>query len=318
GLAQANLVSSLVMPLGLAILCLAVARALWRRRPGLLEIFSVLAAVTAGVLLVGTLKDILDRPRPGAEFLLPGGGSFPSGHVGNTVVNGIAILTLWWGGVHAGSRRRGWLLLAAVLAVVAARVYERRHWPSDTFGAVAIAGAYGLLAIRHPDPRWRVATILAGFTLVVLAQVAIARGLKVDLPAGSRASRGTTERLAVGPALDRGRLRGEWERDAPDPNRPSAWLLSDDGSIVLPPGDHFDEVRLVARPRADLGPSDCSRLHVALNGRVLGAPILQPGWRAYVFPTVPADFHADENVLSLRVSGARGIPQSVPARRAAF
>src|SRR5262249_57359355 len=119
GLAQANLVSSLVMPLGVALLCLAVARALWRRRPGLLEIFSVLAAVTAGVLLVGTLKDILDRPRPGAEFLLPGGGSFPSGHVGNTVVNGIAILTLWWGGVRAGSRRRGWLLLAAVPGGVA-------------------------------------------------------------------------------------------------------------------------------------------------------------------------------------------------------
>ncbi len=319
GLAEASLVSSLVMPVGVAFLVLAVARALWRRQPAPLEIASLLAAVGAGVLLVGTLKDILDRPRPGAEFLLPGGGSFPSGHVGNTMVNGIAILTLWWGGVRAGSHRRGWLLLGALLAVVAvARVYERRHWPSDTLAAAAIAAAYGLLAMRHPDPRWRVGTILVGLTLVILAQAAIARGFKICLPAGSRASRGTTEQMAFGAAFEQGRLRGHWERDAPDPYRRSAWLLSDDGEIVLPSRGHFDEVRLVARPRSDLQPTECSRLRVALNGRVLGDPILLPGWRAYVFPTVPADFRGDENVLSLRVSGTEAVTRGVPARRAAL
>ena len=319
GLAEASRVSSLVMPVGVAFLGLALARALWRRQPGPLEIACILAAVGVGVLLVGTLKDILDRPRPGAEFLVPGGGSFPSGHVGNTMVNGVAILTLWWGGARAGSRRWGWLLLGAVVAIVAAaRVYERRHWPSDTLGAVAIAGAYGLLALRHPDARWRVGTILVGLTVVILAEVAIARGFKVSLPAGSRASRGTTEQLAFGAAFDQGRLRGDWERDAPDPQRRSAWLLSDDGEIVLPTGGRFDEVRLVARPRNDLQPTECPRLRVAFNGRVLGDPILQPGWRAYVFPTLPADFRGGENVLSLQVSGAERVARGVSGRRAAF
>jgi membrane-associated phospholipid phosphatase len=319
GIALANLVSRLVMPVGVAFLGIAVIRALWRKQPALLEVVSVLAAAGAGVLVVGALKDVLDRPRPGAEFLLPGGGSFPSGHVGNTVVNGIAILTLWWGGVHAGSRRRGWAVLAAVLVIVAAaRVYERRHWPSDTFGAVAIAGAYGILAMRHPDPRWRVGATLAGLTLAIVAQAAVSRGFKVAFPAGTAASRGKLEQLAFGAALEQGRLQGNWTLDTPDPQRRSAWLRSNAGGIVLPGGGRVDEVRLVVRPRSDLQPTACPRLQVALNGRVLGEPILQPGWRAYVFPTVPADFHAGANVLALRLSGDEPETPATSARRAAF
>ena len=320
GLALADLVSRLVMPIGVAFLGVAVIRALWRRRPAPIEIAAVLAATGAGVLLVGALKDFLDRPRPGAEFLLPGGGSFPSGHVGNTVVNGVAILTLWWGGVRAGSRLRGWIVLATVLAVIAgARIYERRHWPSDALGAVAVAGAYGLFALRHPDPRWRAAATLVGLTLAIAAQSAVARGWKVPFPAGSAASRGQLERLPFGTAYEEGWLRGDWALDAPDPHRRSAWLRSDAGAVVLPPLEHgVDEVRLVARPRSDLGPRDCPRLQVMLNGRVLGDPILQPGWRAYVFPTAAADFHVGDNVLTLRVSGDEIAAPGAAARRAGF
>src|SRR4030095_3267568 len=159
GVALANRVSSLVMPVGVAVLAVVVARALWRGRPAPIEVAWVLAAAGVGVLLVGALKDVLDRPRPGAEFLVAGGGSFPSGHVANTVVTGLAILTLWSGGARRGPRRRvaaelaaaravgarwgGGIVLAAALAIsAAARIYERRHWPSDIVGAVAIAGAY--------------------------------------------------------------------------------------------------------------------------------------------------------------------------------
>lgn len=320
GLALADGVSRLVMPVGVALLCVAVIRALWRGRPGTMEVVWVLAAAGAGVLLVGALKDILDRPRPGAEFLLPGGGSFPSGHVGNTVVNGLAILTLWWGGVRAGSRRRGWMLLATALAMIAAaRVYERRHWPSDTFGAVAIAAGYGLIAFRHPNPRWRAAATLVGLTLAIAAQTAASRGFKIAFPAGTAASRGRLEHLAFGTAYAQGRLQGDWALDAPDPHRRSAWLRSDAGGVVLPTQDHgVAEVRLVVRPRSDLGPRECLRLQVMLNGRVLGDPMLQHGWRAYVFPTAPADFRAGDNVLALRISGDERDVPGASARRAAF
>jgi hypothetical protein len=211
------------------------------------------------------------------------------------------------------------LVLAAVLAVVAAaRVYERRHWPLDTFGGVAIAGAYGLLAIRHLDLRVRVGTTLVGLALVILAHVAVARGFKIPFPAGSAASRGAAQHLAFGAALDQGRLRGDWAHDTPDPRRDSAWLRSDAGSVVLPPDGRVDEVRLVARPRSDLAPDECPRLHVALNGRPLGDPILQPGWRAYVFPTVPADFRSGENILAVHVTGDEPETPGASVRRAAF
>ncbi len=320
GLAWASELSALVRPVGLSALGLAVLHALWRGRPRLLQIAGVIAATGAGALLVGALKDVLDRPRPGAEFLLPGGGSFPSGHVGNTMVNGIAILTLVWGGVHAGWRRRGTIVLAAVLAIIAAaRIYERRHWLSDTVAAIAIAGAYGVLAMRHPDARWRVGATLVGLAVALAAQAAVSRGFKIDLPAGAATKRGWLERVTFGTAFEDGRLRGDWALDAPDPRRRSAWLRSDAGGIVLPArADRVDEVRLVARPRSDLDSTDCPRLQVALNGRALGDSILQPGWRAYVFPTRPADFHPGDNVLALRVSGDELGPGAASARRAAF
>jgi hypothetical protein len=251
GLLLAERVSDLVMPVGVGLLAVAVVRALWRGRPMPLEIAWVLAALGAGVLLVGGLKDFLDRPRPGAEFLDPGGGSFPSG---------------------------------------------------------------------HPDARWRRASTLVGLALVILARLAVAQGWKIAFPAGTEASRtAPMEYVAFGTAYARGWLRGEWALDGPDARRRSAWLRSDAGEVVLPaPALSVDEVRLVARPRSDLAPHMCPRLRVALNGRVLGEPVLRLGWRAYVFPTAAEDFRAGSNVLTMEVRGDAAAPGGTTARRAAF
>ena len=72
GLSLAQGVSDLAMPVGVAVLAVAVGRALWRGHPEPLQLARVLAALAVGVLLTGSLKDFLDRPRPGAEFLAPG------------------------------------------------------------------------------------------------------------------------------------------------------------------------------------------------------------------------------------------------------
>ena len=72
----------------------------------------------------------------------------PAIAVGNTVVNGLAILVLWSGGWPTRIRWRAWLLFAvAIILVAVVRIYGRRHWPSDTVGAAAIGCAYGVLAI---------------------------------------------------------------------------------------------------------------------------------------------------------------------------
>jgi membrane-associated phospholipid phosphatase len=98
GEALATLVSNLVGPVGVAVLVAVVLRSVWNGRPAPAEIVRILATLGAGVILVGELKEFLDRPRPGAEFAGPSGASFPSGHVGNTVLVGIAVLALWYGG----------------------------------------------------------------------------------------------------------------------------------------------------------------------------------------------------------------------------
>jgi undecaprenyl-diphosphatase len=305
GVALAGRASALVTPIGLSVVALAIARAIWRGRPGLLEVLRVMAALAAGVLLVGALKDFLDRPRPGAEFLGPGGGSYPSGHVANTVLAGLAALTLWWGRWPVRIGWRGWLLLGVALAIVAtARVYGRRHWPSDTVAALAIGGAYGVLAILHPDARWRTTMIGLGLVVAGLAHVAAAHGIKVRLPASTTASRAKpVVHITFGGAYEHGLLHGDWVLDKPDPRRRSAWLQSHRGELLLPaPERPVEELRLVARPRGDLGPGTCERLRLDLNGRDLGEALLQAGWRAYVFPVTAADFRGGGNVLTLLVS----------------
>ena len=66
GLSIADRVSDLVQPVGVAVLVLATGRALWHRRPAR-EVLGILASLAVGTLLIGALKDVLDRPRPGAE-----------------------------------------------------------------------------------------------------------------------------------------------------------------------------------------------------------------------------------------------------------
>src|SRR5262249_3021232 len=154
----------------------------------------------------------------GAEFLGPGGGSFPSGHVANTVLAGLAALTLWSGGWPVRVRWRAWMMLATALVVVsAARVYARRHWASHTVGALAIGSAYGVLALLEPDSRRRTVTLALGLMLAGLTHVAASHRIKVPLPAGTVASRTKpVAHITFGAAHEHGWLRGDWMLDAPD------------------------------------------------------------------------------------------------------
>ena len=320
GLSIADRVSDLVQPVGVTVLVLATGRALWRRRPAR-EVLGILASLAVGTLLIGALKDVLDRPRPGAEFLTPGGGSFPSGHVGNTILNATAIWLLWTGrGARLWPRPLGWLVITVVFGIVAAaRVYGRRHWPSDAAAALAIAGAYAALAMLHPDPRWRIAATAFGAVLTGAGLLAAASGAKIPFPAGTAAGRATPIlRLTFGDAQEQGALHGVWARGEPDPVRRTAWLRAPVGTVDLPAGlGPVAEVRVVARSRGEDANGACARLRVALNGRVLGERLLHQGWRGYGFPALASDQRPDHNVLELAVSGVPG-GQTGEARRAGF
>ena len=322
GEALAALVSNLVGPVGIGVLVAVVLRSLWRGRPGPLEIVRILATTGVGVILIGELKEFLERPRPGAEFLGPSGASFPSGHVGNTVLVGIAVLALWYGGAPRPVGRRGWILLAiTATAVAVARVYGRRHWPSDVVGSAALALGYGLVAMLHPDLRWRMGAGVAALLGIGLLHAAYTHGITVAIPAGTVASRRLPlEQIDFGSAYEGGRLLGTWSLDESNPQRHAAWLLEPTGELALGRVDPaVSELRLVLRPR--LGGEHvaaCRRLRVTLNDRVLGERLLEAGWHSYVFYTEASDFRPDGNLLTLQVR--REPPESDGAgeRRATF
>ena len=321
GEAIATLVSDLVGPIGVAVLFAVVLRSLWLGRPAPLEMVGVLVAMGVGVGLVGELKEFLDRPRPGAELFGSGGASFPSGHVGNTMVVGIAVLALWSGGWPRRPGLGGWLLLTAVTVVVGvARVYGRRHWPSDVVGTAALAAGYGLLAMLHVDRRWRVGVTVAAFVVLGLVHAAYRRGITLAIPAGTVASRrAPVRRIDFGSAFDTGLLDGTWSPDQTDRSHHSVWLRSPTGKLGLGPVQTpVSELRFVLRPRTADGDGSCRRLVVTLNGRVLGERLLQAGWRSYVFPASASDFESAGNVLTLEVRGEASEPGRVGERRAAF
>src|SRR5262249_23936457 len=65
----------------------------------------------------------------------------------------------------------------------------RRHWPSDVVGSAALALGYGLVAMLHPDLRWRMGVGVAALLGIGLVRAAYTHGITVAIPASTVASR---------------------------------------------------------------------------------------------------------------------------------
>ncbi len=133
-------------------------------------VVAVVAALLAG-LSDSLLKALTARPRPSAALVhvwnLPGGYSFPSGHVVHyTVLFGFACYALLRLARDMGTqssptgsplvvRRTRWLLLllalllaAPVVLVGPSRVYLGAHWPTDALGGYLLGALWLAGAVR--------------------------------------------------------------------------------------------------------------------------------------------------------------------------
>jgi membrane-associated phospholipid phosphatase len=128
----------------------------WRRHWLRLAAFAL--AVLTSELLIGTLKNTVDRPRPPDALITTSAAAFPSGHAIASAVTAVGLVLVL---ATPGRSRWRWEVDAVVFTAIMAlsRVYLRAHWLSDTVaGALLGAGlALGwpalLMAIRHQyDP----------------------------------------------------------------------------------------------------------------------------------------------------------------------
>jgi membrane-associated phospholipid phosphatase len=287
GKAFFNAVSNGAQPVGFWLVVAALALSLVRgERPRLSHAAQSVVAFFAGSFLLEAIKDFIERPRPGVEFLDAHGNSFPSGHVGNAELAVFALLTLVMGRSRARLSMPWFVGVVAVVAVMGfTRMYLGRHWLSDVIGTAALFGGYAAVAFLHPDVRWRMGASAAAAVVALTLTVAASLGQHLEMAAGTAGGGASpTWKLAFGTALEEGKLRGDWSRDAYDARRSSAWMRESPVSLEITAAPPAREIRIVARPHPAGGSSSCRRLGVALNGVVLGDRLLHFGWRGYRFP----------------------------------
>jgi membrane-associated phospholipid phosphatase len=117
----------------------------WRYRdwrPGA----GMLAALGGAIVLYLMFRWVTDRPRPPAALAavaVPGGSSFPSGHVTQATAVVVVFALVLSSDRPPGSRAAiGWLAGLVILLVGASRVYLGVHWLTDVLGGFALGLAW--------------------------------------------------------------------------------------------------------------------------------------------------------------------------------
>jgi undecaprenyl-diphosphatase len=141
----------LLVPLTL-IACLAFARAGLRR-----EALAVALSLGGAMLISGSVKLLVSRPRPPVEHLQAvTGSSFPSGHATQASAFWFSLVFAMpaAGASPKLTRVAAGVALLIVLAVAASRVYLSVHYPSDVVAGILLGAVWAIYVsrcLREPE-----------------------------------------------------------------------------------------------------------------------------------------------------------------------
>jgi membrane-associated phospholipid phosphatase len=111
--------------------------------------------LVGAMVLTGTTKVLVDRPRPRNVHIVETGLAFPSGHALNSLATyGIIALLTWRSGLSPSARGGLVLALVALVPLIgASRVALGDHWPSDVLGGwLAGSALVAVVAVAtHPE-----------------------------------------------------------------------------------------------------------------------------------------------------------------------
>lgn len=292
---------------------LGVATLLALRRDGFRATWPPLAVCAVGLHVGKAIKNVFTRERPSSLPDLALGYSFPSAHVMNTALAGMAVIVLAAGFRHP---RRWWAMSAVLVAVIfSGRLLFARHWLLDAVGGLLAALALTGLALPWFRRRPLLAPAGLAVTLTLLLLAVLHRpDLRIRLPSPLSGPGPGTITIDLGARESAPFLRGGWAASAPGEETPGGsqvWLTGPGMVNVQLPGGSLDPLRgavLTLTGRPDSTDRRCIRVRLAVNDEAL--PVFVPfrGWREYRLSVPPGRLRSGANEVRIEVADDRGQP----------
>jgi membrane-associated phospholipid phosphatase len=293
------------------LLLLGAAAARAAQRDGATAAWPPLALCALGLLAGRALKNVFARARPSALTDLALGYSFPSGHVMNTALAGLAVVLLSSG--LPGQRR--WRAAAGICmsVIFAGRLLAARHWLLDA--VAGLLAAVALAGLGHPWVRRRpvlAPAVLALALAIVLLAFLRRPDLRIVLPSPLTVSSATSVEIDIGAPATAPLMRGEWtDRGSERAGRSYVWLRGS-ASVDVPIAERAlvapAQATLAVGGRPDAAERRCARVRVGVNDTVSPAFVPFEGWREYRLPIPGGALRGGANEVRIEIADLRRPP----------